>query len=909
MPSAPILLIDGSSYLFRAFHAAPPHLSTADGVPTGTIRLFINMLQKLLKDYPGSPVVMVFDPPGGNFRNEIYPEYKANRGKMDDDLRVQIAPIHEFCDAMGMPPVVIPNTEADDVLGTLAVRAADLNHDVIICTGDKDLAQLVNERISLLDGMKNTMTGPDEVVEKHGVPPERIAEMLALAGDRSDNISGVTDVGPKTAVDWLNKYGSLEALIASADELGGKRGEHFRKAIGDELDLYMQLVTIRTDLDVDLNIASLSMPQPDIPRLEQLHTRFGLGKLRSAAKPAEKTTETNQPDTDTPMALVTAIKKNYQLVTERAHLDKWIQQLSKAEWFAFDTETDNLDYSRARLVGLSFALPNGRAAYVPLAHRYVGAPEQLDIEEVLHALRPLLEDEHPRVVGQNLKYDRHVLSHYGIELRAIRSDTMLESWVLDSVATRHNLDALARHYLQLETTSYEEVAGKGTKQISFDQVEVQTACNYAAEDAEVAAKLHQTLDTKLKEQPGLQRLLRELELPFIPVLQRIEQNGVLINEKTLKAQSDVYGERLQDLQQQVWKLAGMEFNLSSPAQLGEVLYEKLGLKAGRRTSGGKSSTAEDVLQNLAREHEVPRLLLQHRMLFKLKSTYTDKLPEMINPQSGRLHTSYHQAGTITGRLSSSNPNLQNIPIRTEEGRQIRSAFIAAPGHKLLAADYSQIELRIMAHLSEDQQLLTAFAEGQDIHSATASEVFGVSLDQVSNLQRRHAKAINFGLIYGMSAHGLARQLDIKRDQAQDYMDTYFLRYPGVQKFMQFTREHAAQTECVATLFNRQLRLPGIRSKNYNQRQAAERTAINAPMQGSAADIIKKATLDLDGWLSERQELARIVLQVHDELVLEVREDALEEISDAVRKIMCNAYTLRAPLEVDIGVGDDWAQAH
>ncbi len=894
----PLILVDGSSYLFRAYHALPP-LTTSDGRPTGAIKGVIGMLRKLMADYPDSPIAVVFDPPGDTFRNELYADYKANRPDMPDDLRAQIKPIHELVAAMGLPLIVEPGFEADDVIGTLAREAEARGESVLISTGDKDMAQLVSDRITLVNTMTDTVLDADAVQEKFGVPPERIIDLLALAGDTVDNIPGVEKVGPKTAAKWLTEHGDLDALMAAADAVKGKLGENLRAAL-DQLPLYRELATIRCDVELDFGPEELAIREPD---QEQLLGHYRDLEFKGWITEASSALEADgHEDASAPEA-------NYAIVLEQADFDRWVERLRKAGRFAFDTETTSLDYMRAELVGVSFAVAAGEAAYVPFGHRYVGAPDQLPAKTVLDALKPLLEDPDIEKIGQNLKYDMSVLARAGIELAGVRYDTMLESYVLDSVGTRHNMDDMALKFLGRSTTSFTDVAGKGAKQLTFDQVGLEQAGPYAAEDADVTLQLHELLWPRLEAEPSLVRVFDEIEMPLVPVLSRIERNGALVDARLLKQQSAELAELMQELEAKAHEEAGGEFNLGSTRQLQQILYEKLGLPVIRKTPGGAPSTAEPVLAELAHDYPLPRIIMDYRSLAKLKSPYTDTLPRQIDPDTGRIHTSYHQAVAATGRLSSSEPNLQNIPIRSAQGRRIRQAFVAPKGRVLLAADYSQIELRIMAHLSADAGLLAAFADGLDVHRATAAEVFGVDLADVSADQRRNAKAINFGLIYGMSAFGLARQLGIARGEAQAYIERYFERYPGVREYMDRTRAQAREQGYVETLFGRRLYLPEIRVQNQQRRQAAERTAINAPMQGSAADIIKRAMIDLDGWMRRTRPDALMIMQVHDELVFEVAEDAAEALGETVRERMQAAAELAVPLLVDVGVGANWDEAH
>ncbi|MGL4204940.1 MAG: DNA polymerase I [Aeromonadaceae bacterium] len=908
---APLILVDGSSYLYRAFFASQQaDLRTSAGVPTGAIRLMTNMLRSLLKQYPDSPVAVVFDAKGKSFRNDIYAEYKANRAAMPDELRAQIEPIHAIVKAMGLPLLMIEGVEADDVIGTLARQATEQQIDILISTGDKDMAQLVSPHVTLIDTMKGESTDRQGVIDRFGVPPELIIDYLALMGDSSDNIPGMAGVGPKTAVALLQGLGGIEEVAANLEKvaaLGFRGSKNFAEKFREQeavVRLSRTLATIKTDVELELGIADIIKPQPDHAALQALYREYEFKGLvaeeaEAGAAPAVAA--------ELPAA---PVELHYETILEQADFERWLEKLVAAELFAFDTETDGLDYMQAKIVGVSFAVTAGEAAYLPLAHDYLGAPAQLDRDAVLARLKPLLEDESRRKVGQNLKFDRNVLRNHGIELRGIAYDTMLESYVLDSTATRHNMDDLAARYLGHTTITFEEIAGKGVKQLSFNQIELEQAAPYAAEDADITLRLHQTLWPKLEQEPTLAELFTRIELPLVPILADMERRGALISAPLLAEQSQQIELRLQDLENQAHLLADEPFNLSSPKQLGEVLYTKLGLPVLKKTPKGAPSTAEEVLVELAETYELPKLLLEHRSLAKLKSTYTDKLPLMVNPTTGRVHTSYHQAVTATGRLSSTDPNLQNIPIRTEEGRRIRQAFIAAPGYKLVAADYSQIELRIMAHLSADAGLLKAFAAGEDIHRATAAEVMGVAVEAVTSEQRRNAKAINFGLIYGMSAFGLAKQLGIPRGEAQHYMDNYFARYPGVLEYMERTRAEAAEKGYVETLFGRRLHLPDIKARNQGLRKAAERAAINAPMQGTAADIIKLAMIKLAGWIAEQEhDSIRMLMQVHDELVFEVREDRVEAYLPSIRTLMSEAATLAVPLEVGIGVGENWDQAH
>ncbi|SET54667.1 DNA polymerase I [Marinobacter segnicrescens] len=899
----PVVLVDGSSYLFRAFHALPP-LTTSKGHPTGAIKGVISMLRRLEQDFPGSKVVVVFDAKGKTFRHDLYEDYKANRPPMPEDLAIQIRPIHEIVEAMGLPLLIIPDVEADDVIGTLATEATAKGVDVVISTGDKDMAQLVSDHVTLINTMTETRMDRDGVVEKFGIAPEQIVDYLALVGDTVDNIPGVTKCGPKTAVKWLQQYGDLDNLMTHADEVKGKIGDNLRDAI-EHLPLSRELATIRTDVDLHFGIEEVS-PEPE--HREQLLKLFQEYEFKAWI--AEYSGDGEAPDSADDTQSATTPEREYETILTDEQLDAWLEQLGKAELFAFDTETTSLRYSEAEVVGVSFAIEPGKAAYLPLAHDYMGAPDQLDRDTTLAKLKPLLEDPKHKKVGQNLKYDKNVLANHGISLEGIAEDTMLESYVLNSTATRHDMNSLALKYLGEKTISFEDIAGKGAKQLTFNQVDLEKAAEYAAEDADITLRLHQVLRPQLRDTGRLDAVYRDIDLPLVPVLSRMEQRGALIDASTLRQHSQELAERMAELEQEAHEEAGESFNLGSTKQLQAIFYDKMGLPVIKKTPKGAPSTAEPVLQELAHEHRLPRLILEHRSLSKLKSTYTDTLPELVSPRTGRIHTSYHQAVTATGRLSSSEPNLQNIPVRTEQGRRIRQAFVAPEGHKLVAADYSQIELRIMAHLSGDKGLLGAFERGEDIHRATAAEVFGVTVDDVSSDQRRSAKAINFGLIYGMSAFGLSRQLEVDRKTAQDYIDRYFHRYPGVLEYMDRIRKQAHDDGFVETLAGRRLYLPEINARNKQMQQAAERTAINAPMQGTAADIIKRAMVTVEDWLlAEHADDARMVMQVHDELILEVRESALEVICRGLEERMSGAADLKVPLLVEAGVGDNWDEAH
>ena len=915
-----LILVDGSSYLFRAYHALPA-LTNSKGLNTGAAKGVIGMIRKLVSDYAGDQVVVVFDAKGPTFRNDIYAEYKANRPPMPDELREQIEPIHQTIRAMGLPLICIGGVEADDVIGTLSVQAAAQKREVVISTGDKDMAQLVNDHVTLINTMNNTTMDHNGVVEKFGVPPDLIIDLLALMGDKVDNIPGVAGVGEKTATALLQHLGGIDAIfnqLEAVPDLPIRGAKSLATKLADakeDAELSYELATIKTDCDLGLGEGDLDSNPPDQEALIGLFRELEFKTWLDALLQGTDGAASSGPGEDVGDGTLAAEPArasdavDVTTVLDQAVLDEWLAKLQGATLFAFDTETTSLDYMVAEVVGVSFAVEAGAAAYVPLAHDYPGAPDQLNREAVLEALKPLLEDEQVAKVGQHLKYDANVLANHGITLRGIHDDTMLESYVLDAAGSRHDLDTLALKYLGQRTIHFEDIAGKGAKQLTFNQVPIEQAAPYAAEDAAVTLRLHQLLSEKLDQEPALATLYRGLEIPLVSVLSRIERNGALVCRDTLAAHSQELGERILALESQAHELAGGPFNLGSPKQLGEILFNQLELPVLRKTPKGAPSTAEDVLAELAFDYPLPAVLMEYRGLSKLKSTYTDKLPEMIDTRTGRVHTSYHQAVTATGRLSSSDPNLQNIPIRTEEGRRIRQAFIAAPGHQIVAADYSQIELRIMAHLSQDTGLLTAFAEGVDVHSATAAEVFGVGIDAVSGDQRRKAKAINFGLIYGMSAFGLGKQLGIGRNEAQEYIDLYFARYPGVADYMARTRESAHQTGYVETLRGRRLYLPEINARNRQRQQAAERTAINAPMQGTAADIIKMAMLAVDAWLMDSKINARLIMQVHDELVFEVESGAVEELSETVSQLMSGVGVLDVPLLVEAGTGDNWDQAH
>ncbi|MDX7672273.1 DNA polymerase I [Aeromonas caviae] len=914
--SNPLILVDGSSYLYRAFFASQQaDLRTSTGLPSGAVRVMANMMRSLRKQYPDCHVAVVFDAKGKTFRDDIYPEYKATRASMPDDLRSQVAPIHQMIKAMGFPFLMVEGVEADDVIGTLARQATEKQLPVLISTGDKDMAQLVSDHVTLIDTMKDVKTDREGVIEKFGVPPELIIDYLALMGDKVDNIPGMTGVGEKTALALLQGIGSIDEIAANLDKVAalGFRGskafaDKFREQ-EEQVRLSYVLATIKTDVALEQSLEELQLGPIDKEALLAVYREY---ELRNLIKELESggAEESEAESDEEGAAPAAAIETDYRCILDEAEFDEWLARLQAAPLFAFDTETTSLDYMEARIVGVSFAIEPGKAAYVPFGHDYLGAPVQLSEALVLGKLKPLLEDPARLKVGQNLKYDRNVLLNHGIELQGIAYDTMLESYVLNSTASRHDMDSLARRYLNVETISFEDIAGKGVKQLTFNQIELEQAAPYAAEDADITLRLHQALWGKLSAEPGLAKVFSEIELPLLPVLARMERLGTTIEPKLLHQQSQEIEVRLAELEKQAHELAGQEFNLSSPKQLGEILFTKLGLPIIKKTPKGAPSTAEEVLAELAETYELPRLLMEHRGLAKLKSTYTDKLPLMIKPQTGRVHTSYHQAVAATGRLSSTDPNLQNIPVRNEQGRRIRQAFIPCAGYKLVAADYSQIELRIMAHLSGDKGLLTAFAEGKDIHKATAAEVFGVALDAVTSDMRRSAKAINFGLIYGMSAFGLAKQLGIGRAEAQKYMDLYFERYPGVLEYMERTRQQADAQGYVETLFGRRLYLPDIKSRNAGLRKAAERAAINAPMQGTAADIIKRAMINVDGWIRGIEDQSiRMLMQVHDELVFEIREEKLEEYIALIKEKMSGAAELDVPLVVEAGTGNNWDQAH
>ncbi|MGE8111275.1 DNA polymerase I [Pseudomonas sp. NPDC086566] len=915
MSQAPLVLVDGSSYLYRAFHALPP-LTTSKGMPTGAVKGVLNMLKSLRKQYPDSLFAVVFDAKGGTFRDAMFAEYKANRPSMPDDLRVQVEPLHASVRALGYPLLCVEGVEADDVIGTLARSSATQGRPVIISTGDKDMAQLVDSHVTLVNTMTGSVLDVAGVHEKFGVGPEHIIDFLALMGDKVDNIPGVPGVGEKTAVGLLTGIGGgLSDLYANLDKVpalairGAKTLPAKLEEHRDAAFLSYELATIKCDVPLEVEVEALVCGEPDREALLALYTEMEFKSwIAEVQRDAVKTGE--------PVAVIEAptatVEPKYETILDQARFDAWLEKLRQAPLFAFDTETTSLDAQQAQLVGLSFAVEPHEAAYVPLAHDYEGAPAQLDREAVLLALKPLLEDPAKAKVGQNAKYDINILANSSpaIEMRGVAYDTMLESYVLNSTATRHDMDSLALKYLDHTTIAFEDIAGKGARQLTFNQINLDKAGPYAAEDADITLRLHHALQARLAQTPSVQPVLMDIEMPLVPVLARIERQGALVDAALLEVQSGELGVKMAELEQRAYALAGEEFNLGSPKQLGAILYDKLGMPVLSKTAKGQPSTAEAVLDELAEQgYPLPEVLMQYRSLSKLKSTYTDKLPGQINPRTGRIHTSYQQAVAATGRLSSSDPNLQNIPIRTAEGRRIRQAFVASPGYKLLAADYSQIELRIMAHLAKDEGLLHAFRNDLDVHRATAAEVFSVALEDVTNDQRRSAKAINFGLIYGMSAFGLAKQIGVDRKQSQDYIDRYFARYPGVLAYMERTRAQAAEQGFVETLFGRRLYLPDINAKNPALRKGAERTAINAPMQGTAADIIKRAMVNVDNWLSDSGLDARVILQVHDELVLEVREDLVEQVKDEIRTHMSNAAQLDVPLVVEAGVGSNWDEAH
>ncbi|MDF2913672.1 MAG: polA [Pantoea agglomerans] len=921
----PLILVDGSSYLYRAYHAFPP-LTNSAGEPTGAMYGVLNMLKSLLAQYNPSHVAVVFDAKGKTFRDELFEHYKSHRPPMPDELRAQIEPLHEMVRAMGLPLLAVSGVEADDVIGTLALEAEKKGLSVLISTGDKDMAQLVTPAITLINTMSNTILGPEEVEQKYGVPPALIIDFLAMMGDSSDNIPGVPGVGEKTAQALLQGLGSMRTIYDNLDKVAdlGFRGA---KTMATKLEqnrdvafLSYQLATIKTDVELALPCEELTVTEPDTEALQALFSRYEFKRWLSdlqdgkwlQGKKSTTQAQKAQADEPAPVAETSSVlpTEGYVTILDQDLFDSWLEKLKNSEVFAFDLETDALDTLSANIVGISFAVAPGEAAYLPVAHDYLDAPDQLDRATVLAQLKPLLEDESAWKVGQNLKYDRGVLKNYDIELAGIKFDTMLESYILNSVVGKHDMDSLAARWLNHKTVTFQEIAGKGKNQLTFNQIALEQASHYAAEDADVTLQLHLKMWPELEKEAGPKKVFEQIEMPLLTVISRIERNGVLIDQSILAQHSKELTARLAELELKAHELAGEPFNLSSTKQLQVILFEKQGIKPTKKTPGGAPSTSEEVLAELALDYPLPKVILEHRGLSKLKSTYTDKLPLMINPISGRVHTSYHQAVTATGRLSSADPNLQNIPVRNDEGRRIRQAFVAAKGHRIVAADYSQIELRIMAHLSQDKGLLDAFAQGEDIHRATASEVFGVALDKVSGEQRRSAKAINFGLIYGMSAFGLSRQLNIGAGEAKKYMDLYFERYPGVLRYMENTRQLAASKGYVETLEGRRLWLPDIKSGNAIRRKAAERAAINAPMQGTAADIIKRAMIAVDTWLEQQNDNAvRMIMQVHDELVFEVKAGAVEEASQKIRALMEGSVQLDVPLLVEVGVGDNWDEAH
>ncbi|TOC14537.1 DNA polymerase I [Vibrio parahaemolyticus] len=927
IPENPLILIDGSSYLYRAFHAYPGTMSNGE-IPTNAVYGVVNMLRSMMRQFASERIAVVFDAKGKTFRDEMYSEYKANRPPMPDDLRCQIEPLHNVIRAMGLPLICVPGVEADDVIGTLAYQASQQGMPVLISTGDKDMAQLVDDNITLINTMTNVVMDREGVVEKFGIPPELIIDYLALMGDKVDNIPGVPGVGDKTATALLQGIGGLTKLYENLDDiaaLGFRGSKTMAKKLVDNKDnamLSYELATIKLDVELEETPESLLKAEPNKDELIKLYGQLtfkswlnellegGSGTVEAVELAGSAQASSSSSHAEMETSAVTIDRSQYETILDEASFNAWLEKLKAAELFAFDTETDSLDYMVANLVGFSFAIDEGIAAYVPVAHDYLDAPEQLDRDWVLEQLKPILEDDAQAKVGQNLKYDASVLARYGIEMKGIKYDTMLASYVYNSVGGKHDMDSLALRFLQHSCISFEQIAGKGKNQLTFNQIELEQASPYAAEDADVTLRLHNRLFANIEQDEKLKSVYEEIEIPLVPVLSRIERTGVLIDDMKLSAQSVEIAARLEELEQKAYEIAEQEFNMNSPKQLQAILFEKMGLPVVKKTPSGTPSTNEEVLQELALDYPLPKLILEYRGLAKLKSTYTDKLPKMINPSTGRVHTSYHQAVTATGRLSSTDPNLQNIPIRNEEGRRIRQAFVAPAGYKILAVDYSQIELRIMAHLSGDQALLDAFRDGKDIHAATAAEIMGVSIDQVSSEQRRRAKAVNFGLIYGMSAFGLAKQLGIPRGEAQAYMDKYFERYPGVMQYMEDTRSAAADKGYVETIFGRRLHLPEIKSRNGMRRKAAERAAINAPMQGTAADIIKKAMLLVDQWIQEEGNgRVKLLMQVHDELVFEVEESSLSEIESKVQKLMESAAELKVPLVAEAGHGDNWDQAH
>ncbi|PSU70813.1 DNA polymerase I [Photobacterium phosphoreum] len=920
IPENPLILIDGSSYLYRAYHAAP-NFTNSDGEPTGAIYGVVNMLRSMLRQFSTDRIAVIFDAKGKTFRDDIYPEYKANRPPMPEDLRGQIAPLHAVIKAMGLPLIAISGVEADDVIGTLATQASKQGMPVLISTGDKDMAQLVDQNVTLINTMTDVVMDPAGVVDKFGIGPELIIDYLALMGDKVDNIPGVPGVGEKTAKALLTGVGGLDTLYANLDNIAplGFRGSKTmaKKLLDNKESAYMsyKLATIKLDVELELAPEQLCKGVPDTDALTELfgklQFRRWLTEMLDGSDGRIVADESASTAPSEPKIIAPTIDRSgYETVLDEASFNGWLTQLKNADVFAFDTETDGLDYMTANLIGVSFAVEEGKAAYVPVAHDYLDAPEQLDRDWVLAQLKPLLEDKNLAKVGQNLKFDASIVARYNIDMQGIKFDTMLESYVYNSVVGRHDMDSLALRYLEHKNISFEDIAGKGKKQLTFNQIDLEQAGPYAAEDADITLRLHNALYPKLEADDKLKKVFETIEMPLVPVLSRMERTGVYIDSMLLGAQSIELAQRLDEIEKLAYELADQEFNLSSPKQLQAILFEKLGLPVIKKTPSGTPSTNEEVLQELALDYPLPKLLLEYRGLAKLKSTYTDKLPKMVNAATGRVHTSYHQSGTVTGRLSSSEPNLQNIPVRNSEGRRIRQAFVAKPGYKILAVDYSQIELRIMAHLSGDQALLDAFREGKDIHAATAAEILGLAIDDVTTEQRRRAKAINFGLIYGMSAFGLAKQLDMGRNEAQDYMNVYFERYPGVLEYMESTRNSAAEQGYVETLFGRRLYLPDIKARNGLRRKAAERAAINAPMQGTAADIIKFAMIAVDEWVQQQpQGQVSLLMQVHDELVFEVEASVLDSVTAKVRQLMEQAATLAVPLIAETGYGDNWDQAH
>ena len=927
IPDNPFILIDGSSYLYRAFHAYPGTMSNGE-IPTNAVYGVVNMLRSMMRQFSSERMVVIFDAKGKTFRDEMYPQYKANRPPMPDDLRCQIEPLHNVIRAMGLPLISIEGVEADDVIGTLASQASKVGMPVLISTGDKDMAQLVDDNITLINTMTNLVLDREGVIEKFGIPPELIIDYLALMGDKVDNIPGVPGVGEKTALALLQGIGSLEQIYDNLDKiapLGFRGSKTMAQKLADNREnafLSYQLATIKLDVELEEKPEALLKTQPNIDELIKLYGQLtfkswltelldgGTGVIEADEKSGSTPPSSSSSVSEVDSSAVTIDRSQYQTILDEKTFSEWLDKLKAADVFAFDTETDSLDYMVANLVGVSFATEEGVAAYVPVAHDYLDAPQQLDRDWVLSQLKPILEDDNQAKVGQNLKYDASVLARYDIEMKGIKHDTMLASYVYNSVGGKHDMDSLALRFLQHSCISFEQVAGKGKNQLTFNQIDLEQAAPYAAEDADVTLRLHHRLMGYIEQDEKLNSVYQQIEVPLVPVLSRIERTGVMIDDMLLSAQSHEIAARLDELEQKAFEIAGQPFNLSSPKQLQTILFEQMGLPVIKKTPTGAPSTNEEVLQELALDYPLPKVIIEHRGLAKLKSTYTDKLPKMINPTTGRVHTSYHQAVTATGRLSSTDPNLQNIPIRNEEGRRIRQAFVAPHGWKIMAVDYSQIELRIMAHLSGDKALLEAFQQGKDIHAATAAEILGVSIDQVSSEQRRRAKAVNFGLIYGMSAFGLAKQLGIPRGEAQGYMDKYFERYPGVMQYMEDTRSTASELGYVETLLGRRLYLPEIKSRNGMRRKAAERAAINAPMQGTAADIIKKAMLLVDAWIEEYgQGRVKLLMQVHDELVFEVQETALAEIESKVQQLMESAADLKVPLVADTGHGDNWDQAH